>query len=345
MRRVLAFSIFFVSVWSFCQSPQSVRIMCYNVENLFDIQDDTLTNDSEYLPGGMRGWNYTRYQQKLSHIAQVVAAVGEWSSPALIGLCEIENDNCLKTLTTYSPLKALNYKYIHYESPDARGVDVGLLYKPNSFTPISSRPIRVNFPTGKTTRDILYACGQLPNKDTIHVFVNHFPSRLGGELESEPSRLLVAGLLRTCVDSVLSIDSTALIIIMGDFNDYPDNKSIQTVLGAVSVPTNNFRNTQLYNLTYPLHVKGEIGSYKHDGQWGMLDQIIVSGSFLNQSKRSVIKTDGAHVFDAQWLLEESKIIGNQPYRTYVGMKFHGGYSDHLPVYMDILLSTNSDTKE
>ncbi|MCB9071025.1 MAG: endonuclease [Prevotellaceae bacterium] len=338
MKIRLLFLVCFCGGYIFAQQPSAIRIMCYNVENLFDTKDDSLTNDSEYLPGGMRGWSYKRYEQKLTHIAQVVSSIGGWTPPAMIGLCEIENDNCLKTLVKYSQLKSLNYQYVHYESPDARGVDVGLLYQPHLFKPIASKPIHVALKTGRTTRDILYVCGKLPNGDTAHVFVNHFPSRLGGELESEPNRFTAASVLRTQVDSILRIDSAALVLIMGDFNDYPNNRSINNVLAAQSLNQKTLMNNQLYNLTYELHQRGDIGSYKHDGQWGMLDQFIVSGSWLTRAQKSYIDANSVTVFAPEWLLEEAKPLGKQPARTYVGMKFHGGYSDHLPIFLDITLN-------
>lgn len=312
----------------------ALRVMEYNVENLFDTQHDTLKHDDEYLPGGLRGWNYARYQQKLTHIAQVVAAVGEWNPPALIALCEIENRHCLIDLVCYSHLKSLNYQIIHYESDDARGVDVALLYQQRQFRPIASRPIRFTLPSGKTTRDILYACGTLPDGDTLHIFVNHFPSRLGGELESEPNRLFAARQLRRAVDSVQMVDSAALVLIMGDFNDYPDNRSMRHVLGAMPT-TDSLVVNHLYNLTYALHRQGEIGSYKHDGQWGMLDQIVVSGALLMGTKYTTVNANGVRVFSPEWLLEDDKPLGRKPFRTYVGMKFNGGYSDHLPVFFDL----------
>lgn len=309
--------------------------MEYNVENLFDTQHDTLKHDDEYLPGGLRGWSYARYQQKLTHIAQVVAAVGEWNPPALIALCEIENRHCLLDLVRYSHLQQLHYQIIHYESDDARGVDVALLYQQRFFRLISSRPIRFALPSGKATRDILYAYGSLPCGDTLHVFVNHFPSRLGGELESEPNRLFAAARLREAVDSVQAVDSAALILIMGDFNDYPDNRSMRQVLGAEPVG-DSLAVDRLYNLTYALHQQGEIGSYRHDGQWGMLDQIVVSGALLMGAKCTAVAADGVRVFAPDWLLEDDKPLGRKPFRTYVGMKFNGGYSDHLPVFFDLL---------
>ncbi len=325
-------------------AQNTFRVMEYNVENLFDTQHDTLKHDDEYLPGGVRGWGYGRYQQKITHIGQVVAAVGEWNPPSLIALCEIENRHCLLDLVRYSHLQQLNYQIIHYESNDARGVDVALLYQPKFFTPIASKPIRFTLPSGKTTRDILYACGSLPSGDTLHVFVNHFPSRLGGELESEPNRLFVAGQLRAAVDSVQRTDSAALILIMGDFNDYPDNRSMRQVLGAAPV-TDSIAPNQLYNLTYALHERGEIGSYRHDGQWGMLDQIVVSGVLLKGAKRTTITSDGVRVFAPDWLLEDDKPLGKKPFRTYIGLKFNGGYSDHLPVFFDFTFSDGSKMAE
>ncbi|HQB69158.1 MAG TPA: endonuclease [Paludibacteraceae bacterium] len=336
-RLLLLFLLCLTVVDIAAQQPTSIRVMCYNVENLFDVKDDSLTNDSEYLPGGIRGWNYQRYEQKLAHIAQVITAVGGWSPPAIIGLCEIENNNCLKTLTRYSHLKSLNYQYVHYESPDARGVDVALLYQPHLFNPITSRPIKVLLNSERTTRDILYVCGTLPNQDTIHLFVNHFPSRLGGELESEPNRIAAAATLRAQVDTVLMHDSTALVLIMGDFNDYPTNRSIKKVLDAQPLQT-ILDAQQLYNLTYDLHQRGKIGSYKHAGQWGMLDQFIASGSWLNSTAQSFIDVNSVTVFAPEWLLEDAKPLGKQPARTYVGMRFNGGYSDHLPIALDITLT-------
>ena len=314
--------------------------MCYNVENLFDVRDDSLFNDREYLVGGLRGWNYTRYREKLSNIAKVIVAAGEWNPPALVGLCEIENRNTLLDLTQRTGLQQLNYNFLHYESPDARGVDVALLYLPELFEPINSRPIRVSFPNSKsTTRDILYACGKIPNGDTLHIFVNHFPSRLGGELESEKGRITAATFLRTAVDSVFEKHSNAAIVIMGDFNDYPDNNSIVKTLKATDLPENlnKILPQNLYNLAYKIHAEGKIGSYRHENEWGMLDQIIVSGALLDNTLKTKVLHSTFQVFSPNWLLQEDKNFGVRPFRTYIGMKFNGGFSDHLPVLVKVIL--------
>lgn len=315
---------------------KSMRIMCYNVENYFDCVDDSATLDEEYLPGGMRGWNYQKYEQKQANISKVITAIGGWEPPVLVGLCEVESERALRDLTAFSGLKSLKYRFVHYESPDARGVDVALLYQPSKFKVIHSKPITVvnpEFPESKT-RDILYASGKMPTGDTLHVFVCHFPSRLGGELESEEKRMFVASVLRSSVDSVFRLNPNAAVVIMGDFNDYPDNKSMLEVLGALP-PDTKPEAGKLYNLMYPLHKAGR-GSHKHNGEWGALDQIIVSGGLLNMKQKVFTTTADAQIFEAPFLLEEDKsFLGKQPARTYVGMTYKGGFSDHLPVFVDL----------
>jgi endonuclease/exonuclease/phosphatase family metal-dependent hydrolase len=311
---------------------QTFRVMCYNVENLFDLVDDSLTRDEEYLPGGIRGWNYTRYRQKLVNIARVIVATG-WDPPAIVGLCEVESRKTMIDLTRYSPLKSLGYRFIHYESPDTRGIDVALLYQPLCFRPIYHSPIAVRFPHAPNlrTRDVLYVSGIVPTGDTLHCFVCHFPSRLGGELESEKNRKIAAAVVRTKIDSLFMNNSLAKIIIMGDFNDYPDNASMREVLGAVD-PAN--QKGDLVNLMFPLHKAGK-GTHKHAGKWGALDQLIVSRSLLNSSEPFYTQPEAMTIFGPSFLLEkDKKFLGEQPLRTYVGMNYQGGYSDHLPIFVD-----------
>ena len=314
---------------------QSFKIMCYNVENFFDCVDDSLTDDSEFLPTGMRGWNTTKYQKKQTNIGRVITAICGWEAPALVGLCEVESKKCLYDLTRYSGLKNLRYKFLHHESPDTRGVDVALLYQPSMFKPFHDEAIRINFPTAPTTktRDILFASGVIPTGDTLHIFVCHFPSRLGGELESDDKRLFVASVVRAKVDSLFASNQYANIVIMGDFNDYPTNKSMTEILKAKPL-TNNNSTKELYNLVYQMHIEGK-GSNKHNGEWGALDQMIVSGNLLNSGTKFFTRQNDVHFFDADFLLEDDKaFLGKQPFRTYVGMKYQDGFSDHLPVYAD-----------
>lgn len=209
------------------------RVMSWNVENLFDTHHDTLKNDNEFLPDAIRHWNYTKYKKKLADMARVITAVGEWNPPALVGLCEVENDSVLRDLTRRSPLKELSYRYVMTSSPDLRGIDVALLYQRDLFKLLSFRSIPIpSFKHHRPTRDLLHVSGLLLTGDTLDVIVCHLPSRSGGAKESEPYRLHAARILRTEADSLLNIRLHPQLVIMGDFNDYPTNKSIKEILEA-----------------------------------------------------------------------------------------------------------------
>lgn len=313
-----------------------LRVMSYNVENLFDCRNDSLTDDEEYLPRGIRGWNYERYRTKLLHIAQVIAAIGQWDSPLLVGLCEIENRRCLQDLV-YGPLQTYHYRYVHYESPDRRGIDVALLYDPNRLELLTHRalPVRFKQDTLTTTRDILYAKGMIGKRDTLHVYVCHFPSRSTGTLETAHRRMVAAQTLRVHLDSIQRADTIASVIIMGDFNDTPADRSLTKGLRA-AYPTTLTPNG-LYNLMYPLHEQ-QAGTHKHRGEWACLDQFIVSGALLDTTRTLHTHPTTVGIFDADFLLEhDAKALGVRPRRTYTGMKYTGGYSDHLPICMDLHL--------
>jgi len=337
----LAFLILFLSIQKIeAQKEQKVkrdfRIMFYNVENLFDLENDSLTNDDEFTEEGERHWNSTKYYDKLTKIAKVVIAVGEWSAPDIIGVCEIENRHVLEGITNFSPLKTIKYKIIHQNSPDRRGIDVGFLYRPEKFKPINYEAIPINFPNvpEHKTRDILHVTGIANNNDTLNIFVNHWPSRWGGQLESEDSRIFVASVLRAKVDSIFSNDATPNIVIIGDLNDYPENISISKTLNAKSEYTNPNKK-ELYNLAWHLQTQ-KLGSHKYGGEWGILDQIIISGDLLNGENKTITSINDAHIFNANFLLEPDKSnVGFKPFRTYVGFKYNDGYSDHLPVFLDL----------
>jgi endonuclease/exonuclease/phosphatase family metal-dependent hydrolase len=319
------------------QERQRFQIMCYNTDNFFDCVHDSLTNDREFLPTGIRGWNTTRYERKQAAVAKVITAVGGWDAPALVGLCEVESNKCLFDLTHYAGLKNFRYKYIHYDSPDPRGIDVALLYQPGLFKPVHKEAVRIRFPRAPQfrTRDVLFVSGVIPTGDTLHVFVCHFPSRLDGEKESQDKRMFVASVVRAKVDSLFAVNLRSKIVIMGDFNDSPLNSSMSDILKAkpVKEPVSE---RSLYNLMYKMQLDGK-GSAKYKGEWVVLDQIIVSGILLNPSGSFFTLQQNAHIFDAAFLLENDRAyLGKQPFRTYVGLKYHGGFSDHLPAYADFL---------
>ncbi|HOZ30992.1 MAG TPA: endonuclease [Bacteroidales bacterium] len=319
-------------------SKNSYRVMFFNAENLFDTEDDPLKNDEEFTPEGSRYWSGYRYKQKLSNIYKVIVAVGEWDLPLLVGLSEVENRKVLEELLNFTPLYKSDYKIIHYESPDSRGIDVALLYRSELFKPISHKPIQVVWPksigTG-TTRDILYACGTTNEGDTLHIFVNHWPSRWGGQMETEEKRMFVAKLLKTQTDSIFDVNPFAKIIIMGDLNDYPTDRSLLESL-KTNTDFNKIKPDKLYNLSYYLQEIKKLGTHKYDGQWGILDQMIVSGALLDTTKSIFTTLDDAHVFNDDFMLEpDEKYTGKRVNRTYIGYKYHGGYSDHLPTYIDL----------
>jgi endonuclease/exonuclease/phosphatase family metal-dependent hydrolase len=333
MKKSLIVLVFSVCCILQCRARDSFRVMFYNIENYFDCKHDSLKNDYEFLPGGIRGWTPAKFWKKTGNIAKVVAAIGGDKFPEIVGMAEVENDSCLRCLVHVSPLKNAGYSYIHQESPDERGIDVCLLYNRYLFSILSYKSIPVVFKedSSKHTRDVLYVCGKTYKNDTLHIFVTHFPSRLGGELESESKRRDVAKLIRGKVDSILSVQEKSNILIMGDFNDYPDNLSISSDLRA-EMPVINPGNKTLYNLMLPMINNSDGGTNKHQGDWGILDQMLVSGNLLKRTKKATIfAPDFLLTSDERWL-------GRKPFRTYNGMTYQGGFSDHLPVYLDIDLS-------
>lgn len=315
------------------------RIMFYNVENLFDIIDDPEKNDNEFLPDNKKNWTERRYNDKLSNIHKVIVAVGEGQMPEIIGLCEIENRFVVEEIINKTPLVKYGYDIVHHESPDKRGIDVAFLYLKDKFKPLYDRAIPVVYPeSSRPTRDVLYVKGILDNQDTLHVFVNHWSSRWGGQKETEPKRMFVASIVKNYTDSILNTNSLANIIIMGDLNDEPNNKSITDVLKAKS-KYDSIDIKSLYNLSHYLQFEKHLGSHKYRENWGVLDQMIISGGMLSKQSKLYTTVKDAHIFKQDFLLEkDEKYLGEKTYRTYIGYKYNGGFSDHLPVYLDIYKS-------
>ena len=328
---ILVFFLAFHSVVN-AQKPGSIpmKAMIYNVENLFDTINDPNKDDEEFLPSAKKNWNSKRYQEKLRHITQVMSTAG---FPELVGLCEIENKGVLNDLVAMDSLKPFGYQVVHFDSPDERGVDVGLLIKSNSFKFVSAKSVRVQLPgeNPRPTRDILYAKLAF-KRDTLHVFVNHWPSRRGGEEESEPNRIAAAQTLKHVSDSLFKVSSDSKILIMGDLNDYPTNKSVKDVLGATPVEALAKR-TGFINLVAPLMEKGE-GSEYYQGKWTMLINVISSTSLVKSVRGLRIGTAG--ILKKDFLLYKNEKKGTEePNRTYGGDRYYGGYSDHLPVLVDL----------
>lgn len=339
---IFLFSILSILSTQSIQSKEgkNFRIMFYNVENLFDTYDNPLKDDDDFLPEGFMRWNSWKYWDKLRNIARVITAVGGMESPALVGLCEIETDSILYDLTKRSPLRAQEYAYIITNSPDERGMNVGLLYQRDQFKPLQVCEYEVRFGRKgiKPTRNLLHVVGKVLSGDSIDVFVCHFPSRSGGQRETEPSRLDAAALLRSKADSVCNLRDNAYIVIMGDFNDTPNNKSISKILGAKSIheaPSEK----GLHNLFLHRTGEEETGTYKYRGKWEILDQFIVSGNLLSEKSSIHLRDNTATIFNADFLLEDDeKYYGKKPYRTNLGPRYLAGFSDHLPIYVDITVA-------
>jgi hypothetical protein len=319
------------------RGDNGIRIMFYNVENLFDIVNDSLTADDEYAAGGMRGWSYSRLIRKINNLSKAVIKVGGWEAPEIIGLCEVENRYVLTNLAMDSPLKNFGYKIIHRDSPDPRGIDVALLYRSEKFKPISTQYIGIHFPfdPNARTRDILFVQGVVLNRDTVNIFVNHWPSRFGGYQATIPKRKYVASVLRKCIDSLMAVNPSAKIIVMGDLNDEPTDESVKDVLKAKMDSTNLAAN-DLYNMMTGAGCNWNRGTIKDKELWITIDQFIVSSSLLDPVNGIHTTPHSIHIMDAPFLLQKDEAwFGQKPFRTYYGARYIGGFSDHLPIYMDL----------
>lgn len=306
------------------------RILFYNVENLFDTLDSEGVNDAEYIPTSDKKWDSERYADKLSKLSMVIASADTGYFPDVIGLCEVENKDVVVDLLATPLLGGQDYQILHQNSPDKRGIDVALAYS-KKYKPISTSYILIDLPGNRShTRDILYSKGLL-YKDTVHVFVNHWPSRYGGKEESDPKRAFTAQVLRNVIDSIQKADLNPQIIIMGDFNDYPPDSSLSHILNAKPAPSDN--PDELVNLAWEMNAN-ELGSYNYKGNWGALDQFIISANLFEQGKLTADK-ESFIVVKKEWMLYTNKNGKQSPSRSYGGDNYYGGYSDHLPILLKL----------
>ncbi|HEY9123745.1 MAG TPA: endonuclease [Bacteroidales bacterium] len=324
------------SIFGQKKAVASVGIMFYNVENLFDTEDDPEKNDNDFLPTSKHYWTIERYKKKLDNISKVILSVNV-DMPVVVGLAEVENERVLDDLVKNTGLSKFNYKIIHKESDDPRGIDAALLYRPDLFKPLSSKFIKVIGKKGRgqlRTRDIVYTKGVLAKTDTVHIFINHWPSRLGGELKSEQKRMFAAAVMRVQVDSILKQNSRSSIVVVGDFNDDPDNMSIKNTLRARG-KAEAVNKGDLVNLSAEwVGNINRIGTLKYKGKWNVFDQVIVS-RFL-ADKTTGLCVSKAEIAALPFILQEDERHGGKkPLETYDGMKYTGGYSDHLPVLLKL----------
>lgn len=322
------------------QSHPALKLVFYNVENFYDWKDDPTVNDEEFLPEGARKWTRFRFEEKASNIYKVFAAIGELDFPDIIGMAEVENDFVLDYLIHETPMKKVPLAYVHRESSDQRGIDACIIYRTDRMKLLYSEFIKIIGKNGtvQRTRDIVYASFLVKGNEVLHVFVNHWPSRRGGELESQQKRNVVAAVLKQKTDSLLKADPHAKIVITGDFNDEPYNNSISKTLKA-QIPDQEVHAPELYNLSGRILKTTGSGTLKFKGNWSVFDQIIVSGSLLN-TKGLHTCVACASVFKPSFLLKDDKTyMGFTLRRTFNGITYVGGYSDHLPVFLNLFYSS------
>ncbi len=315
-----------------------ISIGFYNLENLFDtINDVGFENSDEFTPEGVNHWTSARYNKKLANMANAISQIAVNDTPnglALLGLSEMENKSVLEDLVKQEAILDRDYQIVHFESSDRRGVDVALLYQPKYFHVTSSKsyPLRMAEDTAWRTRDQLVVTGLLDGEN-IHVIVNHWPSRSGGAEASESKRIAAADLCRHIVDSLFTLDENAKILVLGDMNDNPDNLSIEQHLKAKGDVT-KIEAGELFNPMFNLYKEG-VGSLEYKGIWDLFDQIIISTGFLRTGK-SGFKFGQAHVFNYDFLKQKEGPYEGYPDRTFAGKNYLGGYSDHFPVYINLV---------
>lgn len=309
------------------------RIVFYNVENLFDIKDDPKTSDDDFTPQGKQHWGKERYSSKILHISEALVAAGEGELPVFIGLAEVENREVLEDLIGKTALADGEYGIVHVDSPDPRGIDVAFLYRKPYCQLLKACFFSVSLEGEGHTRDILYCKGVVDQRDTLHFFVAHFPSMRGGESQSEWKRVRAAKVIRQRVDSIQRGNPGAAIIIMGDLNGKA-NTFAQKAMKTKDSDSRRIKDKGLYNTGYYL-LKENYGSYRYKGMWQTIDHLILSGVLLNgrfplQSPRHLTVGTFRFLFE-----EDKKYYGVKPKPTYRGPYYVGGYSDHLPIFIDL----------
>lgn len=343
---ILLLYILLLSNWSFGQQKAYLvnAIAFYNVENLFDTLDDPIINDADFLPNG--SYNYTEkiYLKKLQNLEKVFQSLATDKEskynipggPAIIGLAEIENKQVIEALINQSGLKARNYQIVHFNSPDYRGVDVALIYRPDLFQIIAAQSLYVDIAKqekAERTRDILMVSGILGG-DTVHVFVNHWPSRRGGEAASMWKRKKAADIVKNKVDSLTKLNENVKIVIMGDFNDDPVSASITKNLGAIGDKQKAIDQKALYN-PWLNYYKNGVGTLGYNDSWNLFDQIIVSYGLTNNNTKGW-RIHSTEIFNRTFLTSQFGKFKGYPHRSFSGSQWIDGFSDHYPTIIYLI---------
>jgi len=318
------------------KNVKSFLVVSYNVENLFDTINSPAYDDDEFTPSGTKAWTYERYNKKLNDLARVILSIPGKELPAVVGLAEIENRKVLEDLSEIRGLRRAEYAIVHEDGQDPRGIECALLYRPDLFKYKSHEYVPIEDPIDPDYlyRGILHVHGKGPDGSSLHIFVNHWKSRSGGQKETERQRMYSAITLRKQMDMLMARESDFKVIIMGDFNDEPTNRSLINGLSAL----NKRRNIQMgdyYNLFYDLHNIEGRGTYNYQGTWNMLDHMIVSYNLLNQARGLSTGFESGVILKEEWMLYSSEEYGESlPSATYGGPEYFGGPSDHLPIYVE-----------
>ena len=311
------------------KTTETYTIAFYNIENLFDIDNDPLTHDDDFLPTSVNRWTPKRYQNKLKKLGTVISQIGVENTdvaPAIIGLAEVENQKVLSDLVNSKNLIKENYSYVHYDSMDERGIDVALLYKSDIFKYEKSETFSVYLQNDlglqDYTRDILLVEGKL-NNESVTILVNHWSSRREGVKETEFKRIAAAKAVNSILKKLKLENPNQKIIVMGDFNDNPNDNSLLLLE----------KESELFNPFKTVWSRDK-GSLNHHFQWHLFDQILFSTNFFNSTSSNLV-FKGAQVFNSKFLTQYKGKYKGQPFRTYVGKKYKGGFSDHFPVYIQL----------
>ncbi len=310
---------------------KDLLVAFWSVENLFDTEDDPKTKDSDFLPNGKYEWTESNYRQKLDRLSTVINDFGD-ELPHLMGLVEVENADVVKDLVNHDDMKRGNYKIVHKNSKDQRGIDVALIFNDKYLTLNDHEFLDIDTHSDKPlySRDILYAEFSLADGSVLHYFVNHWPSRRKGQKETEYKRLAAANTLRSKMDQIRSANPDAQILICGDFNDYPSDKSLSGILDARSIKD---KTANLVNLGYELDKKDK-GTISYKGDWGMFDDFIVSKSLIDKTDLDVLKRK-MNIFTEDYVMYYNKTYQEKQPSKFQGSKFYGGYSDHLAIYLSL----------
>lgn len=325
------------------QVNDTLFVAHWNVENLFDNVDDPKTEDEEFLTSSEKEWTDERLEKKFYNLARVIRSMNDNNGPDILGVCEVEHQYLLDTMIN-KYLADKSYKVAYLESPDGRGIDNGIIYNSKSLTLLSTKGFETKFGDGYDTRLILLGSFLFDKKDTIHFFVNHWPSRRGGEDESQPRRIKVANTLRKVVDSLFSVNNKSKIVIVGDFNDEPTNISITETLNAQPFFCDSLESsgliedpkTDLFNTSYKAWFDG-LGSFFYQQDFNMLDQIIISKDLLLGTDIKYV-CNSFEVYKPYLMVTRTGKFQGAPFPTYGGSRYLGGYSDHFPVTAKFILT-------